>query len=117
MPNLFSDLPVAILAWVLASTSGLTRTETCAVAALRRGDLRQQFELGLGLDVDAENALVDREREFARGLADAGEHDLVGRNAGGAARASVRRSETTSAPAPSRASVAITAWLEFAFMA
>ena len=25
--------------------------------------------------------------------------------------------ETTSAPAPSRASVAITAWLEFAFMA
>ncbi len=31
MPNLFSDLPVAILAWVLASTSGLTRTETCAV--------------------------------------------------------------------------------------
>ena len=26
-------------------------------------------------------------------------------------------SETTSAPAPSRASVAITAWLEFAFMA
>ena len=31
MPNLFSDLPVAILAWVPASTSGLTRTEIRAV--------------------------------------------------------------------------------------
>ena len=31
MPNLFSDLPVEILAWVPASTSGLTRTEIRAV--------------------------------------------------------------------------------------
>ena len=39
---------------------------------------------------------------------------------GGMPAASARRSspsETTSAPAPSRASVAITAWLEFAFSA
>ncbi len=31
MPNLFSDFPVVILAWVLASTSGLTRIATAAV--------------------------------------------------------------------------------------
>ena len=84
MPNLFSDLPVAILAWVLASTSGLTRIEISIDAALRRGDRGEQFELRLGLDVDAEDALVDRERQLARGLADAGEHDLVRRDAGGA---------------------------------
>ena len=33
-------------------------------AALRRGDRRQQLELRLGLDIDAEDALVDREREL-----------------------------------------------------
>ena len=53
-------------------------------AALAGGDRGQQFELALGLDVDAENPFVDRERELARGLADAGEHDLVRRDAGGA---------------------------------
>ena len=82
MPNLFSALPVAILAWVLASTSGLTRSETCGGAALLLRDRGQQLELRLGLHVDAEDALVDRERELARGLADAREHDLVRRNAG-----------------------------------
>ena len=30
MPNLFSDLPVAILAWVSASISGLMRMATLA---------------------------------------------------------------------------------------
>ena len=75
---------------------------------LRRGDLRQQIELGLGFDIDAENAFVDREREFARRLADAGEHDLVGGMPASRARFS-SPPETTSAPAPSLASVAITA--------
>ena len=84
MPNLFSALPVAILAWVFGSTSGLTRTETLATRPLPAAIERQQFELGFGLDVDAEDAFVDRERKLARGLADAGEHDLVRRDAGGA---------------------------------
>ena len=44
----------------------------------------RQFELRFGFDIDAENALLDRERELARGLADAGEHDLFRRDAGGA---------------------------------
>jgi hypothetical protein len=34
MPNLFSALPVEILAWVCASTSGLTRS---AMGALFKG--------------------------------------------------------------------------------
>ena len=55
-----------------------------AARPLRGGDRGEQFELRLGFDVDAENALVDRERELARGLADAGEHDLVRRDAGAA---------------------------------
>ena len=54
----------------------------CAARPLADRDRRQQFELGLRFDIDAENAFVDREREFARGLADAGEHDLVGGHAG-----------------------------------
>ena len=37
--------------------------------SLRRRNLRQQFKFRLGLDIDAENTLVDRERQFARGLA------------------------------------------------
>ena len=45
--------------------------------ALRHRDFGEQFELGLGLDVDAEDVLVERQRELARGLADAREHDLA----------------------------------------
>jgi hypothetical protein len=39
-------------------------------AALGGGDRGKQFKLAFGLDVDAENAFVHRERQFARGLAD-----------------------------------------------
>ena len=53
-------------------------------AAFAGGDLRQQIEFGFGFDIDAENAFVDRQRQFARRLAQTGEHDLVRRNAGGA---------------------------------
>ena len=84
MPNLFSALPVAILAWVFGSMSGLTRIEISIGAALGGGDRGQQFELRFGFDVDAQDALVDRLRQLAHGLADAGEHDLVRRDSGGA---------------------------------
>ena len=53
-------------------------------APFGRGDGGQQFELGFGFDVDAKDALVDGLRQFARGLADAGEHDLLRHNPGGA---------------------------------
>ncbi len=82
MPNLFSDLPVEIFAWVPASTSGLTRTEIRAVRPLLAGEPRQQFEFGLGFDVDAEDVGRQRRAQFGFGLADAGEQDLLRRNAG-----------------------------------
>ena len=44
---------------------------------------RQQFELRLGFDVDAENVRGQRRAQLGFGLADAGEQDLVRRNAGG----------------------------------
>ena len=70
MPNLFSDLPVAILAWVLASTSGLTRSETQTVRPFEAAICDSSVELGLGFHVDAENAGIDRGGEFVGGLAD-----------------------------------------------
>ena len=82
MPNLFSDLPVEILACVLASTSGLTRSATCAVVPEALRHLAQRLELRLALDVEAEDALLERVGHLLARLADAGEDDLVGRHAG-----------------------------------
>ena len=62
--------------------SGLTRTEMLAVRPLAAAMADEQLELGLRLDIDAEDAVVDRGGKFVGGLADAGEHDLVGRHAG-----------------------------------
>ena len=47
------------------------------------GEPRQQFQLGLGFDVDAENVGGQRRAQLGFGLADAGEQDLFRRNAGG----------------------------------
>ena len=55
-----------------------------AVRALADGDRGQKFEFGFGFDVDAEDAVLDREVEFTGGLADAREHNPLRRNAGGA---------------------------------
>ena len=41
---------------------------------------RQQFEFGLGFDIDAENVLTKRLAQLGLGLADAGEQNLVWRN-------------------------------------
>ena len=61
---------------------GIDANGNCRDAALGGGDRGQQFELRLGFDIDAENVLVDRQRQFLLSLADAGEHDLAGRHAG-----------------------------------
>ena len=45
--------------------------------SLRRSDLAQQSKLGLGLDVESEDAFLQREGHLLAGLADAGEHDLL----------------------------------------
>ncbi len=53
-------------------------------APLAHGERRDERELRLGLDIDAEDPFVEGERELGRGLADAGEHDLAGSDTGGA---------------------------------
>ena len=45
-------------------------------------DFGQRFQFGLGLDVEAEDALVKPERHLVSRLADAREDDLVARHAG-----------------------------------
>ena len=116
MPNLFSDLPVEILAWVLASTSGLTRMAIRGGLAARNSDLRNALQLRLGFDVETEDAVVEREGDFALGLADAGEGDALAGNLGRRARRN-SPSDTTSMPAPRPASRVSTAWFELAFIA
>ena len=60
-------------------------------AAGAGGDRGEQFKLRLGFDVDAENALFDRERKLIGGLADAGEHDLAAAEYRRRVRAKARR--------------------------
>ena len=54
---------------------------------LRRGDPRQHRQFGLRLDVEAEDVLVERQRQLGLGLADAGKRDPLARHAGGAGAA------------------------------
>jgi hypothetical protein len=84
--------------------------------AARGGNARERVQLSLGLDVDLVDARSDGEGEFVVALADAGENDGARGNAGGQRLADLA-SETVSAPAPRRASVASTPRLLFAFMA
>ena len=85
-------------------------------AAFARRDGGQQVELGFRFDVDAQDAGSTASASSASLLPTPENMIFSRRDAGRSAR---RNSppDTTSAPAPSRASVAITAWLEFAFMA
>src|SRR6202034_2224579 len=53
-------------------------------ALLAGRDRGEQFKLRFGFDIDAENAVVDRERELPLGLSYPGEHDLVRGDARGA---------------------------------
>ena len=83
MPNLFSFMPVAILAWVRASTSGLTRIAIGASRPRALATSLKQLELGRGFDIDLLYSGVERECDLRRRLADAGEDDALGRHAGG----------------------------------
>ena len=83
-PNLFSDRPVVILAWVLASTSGFTRSATRAVRPSEVASAESIAGFLGGFDVDLGDVLGQRQAQLALGLADAGEDDGRGRDAGGA---------------------------------
>ncbi len=116
MPNLFSALPVVILTWVLGSTSGLTRIETgarrpfAAATSLRRASSGSDSTLKQRIPASSPAAI-------SRAVLPTPEKTIrfVGTFAASARRSSP--SETTSMPAPSRASVAITAWFELALSA
>ena len=116
MPNLFSALPVAILACVFGSMSGLTRTEMLATrplpAAIDASSSSSASDSTLTQRIPSSTASAS-----SRAVLPMPENMIL---SGGmpAARARLSSpSETTSAPAPSFASVRTTAWLEFAFMA
>ena len=49
----------------------------------RLGHLAQRSELGLGFHVEGEDAGIERKRHLGLGLADAGEHDPLGRDVDG----------------------------------
>src|SRR3546814_132106 len=81
-PNLFSALPVEILAWVPASTSGLTRSTACG-RFLGQRDFGECDTLWLMFDVELADTAVEPLRQFGAGLADAGKDDVLGRHARG----------------------------------
>ena len=116
MPNLFSDLPVAILAWVPASTSGLTRTEIRAVLPVSTASFDSNSSSGSDSTLMQRMSAASAARSSVSVLPTPENRILFG----GMPAASARFNsppETTSAPAPSFASVRSTDWLEFAFMA
>ena len=82
MPNLSCARPVLILACVPASTSGLTRSATRAVRPMPSASADSIASLLGAFDVDLRDVLGQRQTQFARGFADAGEHDAIGRDAG-----------------------------------
>ena len=116
MPNLFSDLPVAILAWVRASMSGLTRNEMSARRPLAAATAESSASSG------SDSTLTQRMPASTAAASSASVLPMPENMifCGGTPARSARCSsppETTSAPAPRPASVLMTAWLEFAFMA
>src|SRR5215831_1611569 len=101
MPNLFSAFPVAILACVLGSTSGLTRIEISAVRPLAVAIEERSASS------DSDSTLMQRmpcstARLSSRAILPTPENTM---RCGGMPAARARKSspsETTSAPAPSR---------------
>ena len=82
MPNLLAFSPVEMCGWLRASMSGFTRSATRArVPALAREPI-DTIQLPFRFGVDGLDAEIDRLRQLGRCLADAGEHDLLGDEAG-----------------------------------
>ena len=73
--------------------------DRCGLAP-RKSDLRNALQLRLGFDVEAENAVVERQGDFPLGLADAGEGDALAAERSAARARRNSPSDTTSMPAP-----------------
>ena len=116
MPNLFSFMPVEILAWVRASMSGLTRIATGAIWPRAVAISLSRRSSGTDFDIDLVDLGVERGLELARVLPTP-EKTI---RCGGTPAARARRnspSETTSAPAPRPAKRRRTARFELALTA
>ncbi|GJE55578.1 hypothetical protein EKPJFOCH_2072 [Methylobacterium thuringiense] len=116
MPNLFSDLPVAILACVSASTSGFTRIETGASRPTDTATSDNASSSG-SLSTLKQKMPARKAAAISSRVLPTPENTIL---SAGTPAANARRSspsETMSMPAPSRARVASTAWFEFAFTA
>ena len=116
MPNLFSDLPVEIFAWVPESTSGLTRIEMRAVRPICAA-IRDSASSSGSDSMLMQRMSCDTASRNSSAVLPTPENRIL---FAGMPAASARLSsppDTTSAPAPSFASVRSTDWLEFAFMA
>ena len=116
MPNLFSDLPVEILAWVPESTSGLTRIEMCAVLFIAVASADKTSSSGSDSMLMHRMSCASAARSSSTVLPTPENTILLGGMPAASARA-ISPPDTTSAPAPSLASVRSTDWLEFAFKA
>ena len=116
MPNLFSRRPVVIFAWVAASTSGLTRSAIVASRPEAAASSASATSSGSLSTLNWKMPVSSPKRSSSRVLPTP-ENTM---RPGGMPAASARFSspaDTTSAPAPRRARVAITPWLELAFSA
>ena len=116
MPNLFSDLPVEILAWVRASTSGLMRTETLAVSLISAAIMERRSSSG-SLSTLKHLMPTSRPRRISAIVLATPEKTILSGAKPAASTRSSSPSETTSAPQPSEAISLSTAWLELAFIA
>ncbi len=83
MPNLSILRPVVILSCPPEFDVRIDAERDRRPHAASDGDLRQHLELGLGLDVELADPGGERLRHLVARLADAGEHDALGRDVGG----------------------------------
>ena len=77
MPNLVSDLPVAIFSCVPASMSGLIRNAILAVLPTREATALISSSSGYRFDVEAQDPRDQGRLKFPRGFRDAGIDDPV----------------------------------------
>ena len=114
MPNLVSAVPVVILAWVLASTSGLMRRVTRRAFAQRARDLIQRRQFRFAFDIELVDAGFQRRRAFPPRVLPTPENTILSAGMPAASALASSPPDTTSAPAPSFARVFSTARLPLA---
>ena len=116
MPNLFSFLPVEILAWPPALTSGLMRTDTGATLPIAAATSLSRSSSG-SLSRLKHLMPSSSPRRISATVLPTPENTILRAGMPAAMARSSSPPDTTSAPAPSPATTFSTAWLELAFIA